>query len=121
MRKSFALVVFYFYLTAAANLIEVSGVAAAWGVQAPVGVTTAAGEVSQELQNIQIGAGPLQTLISVFTAVASTIEVVGRGVLALPLFFDSMGVPGPLTAFLFAPAVVIVGRDILHAVSGRFQ
>lgn len=121
MRKTFALVVFYFYLTGAANLIEVTGVAAAWGVNSPVGVTTAVADVTQELQSIKFGTGPLETLIAVFTAVAGTIEAIGRGIFALPLFLDSMGVPTPFTAFLFAPAIVLLGRDIIHAVSGRFQ
>lgn len=121
MRKSFALVVFYFYLTAAANLIEVTGVSAAWGVEAPVGVTTAVADVTQELRTIDTGLNLLETLIAVFSAVAGTIEAMGRGVFALPLFLDSIGVPTPFVAFLFAPAVVLVARDIMHALSGRFS
>jgi len=121
MRKTFALTVFYFYLSAAAVLIEVSGVAAAWGVESPTGVTAAIDKVTAELSNITTGTGLFETLISVFVAATRTMEVVGSAVFALPRFLTSAGVPGPFVAFLFAPAVVIVGRDILHTLSGRFQ
>jgi len=120
MRKTFALTVFYFYLTAAAVLVEVSGVAAAWGVESPTGVTDATDKVTAELSNISTNTGLFETLLNVFVAVTGSVEVLAAGVFALPTFLTSAGVPGPFVAFLFAPAVVIVGRDILHTLSGRF-
>jgi hypothetical protein len=122
MRKTWALVVFYFYLTGAAVLIEVTGVAAAWGVKSPVGITSAASDIQTEISNIG-GSGIsalFETLVAIFVSVTSTVEILARGAFALPLFFEAMGVPDPFVAFIFAPLGVIVARDLLHALSGRF-
>lgn len=122
MRKTWALVVFYFYLSGAAVLIEVTGVAAAWGVESPTGITSAAGDIQAEVSNIG-GSGIsalFETLVAIFVSVTSTVEILARGAFALPLFFRSLGVPDPFVAFIFAPLGVIVARDLLHALSGRF-
>jgi len=120
MRKTFAITIFYLYLTAAANLLEIIGLTEAWGVGTPVGVTTQADKVVKEAKTIDVGVSILESLISVFSAAASTLEGIARAVFALPLFLESMGIPDPFVAFFMAPAAVIVGRDILHALSGRF-
>jgi hypothetical protein len=41
-------------------------------------------------------------------------------VFAGPLLLSAAGVPDVFVVFLFAPAALIVGRGIIHALTGRF-
>jgi hypothetical protein len=120
MRKSFAIAIFLIYFNSAAVLLEVTGVTASWGVASPTGTVQALAEAQQAMNGIQASGGLADTLYGSFTAVASAIEAVGRGVIAGPLLLTAAGVPSPFVVFLFAPAALIVGRDIMHALSGRF-
>jgi len=120
MRKTWAISIFLIYFNAAALLLEVTGVAAAWGVESPTGTTAALGDAQQAMNGIQASGGLADTLFGSFAAAAAAIEAVGRAVIAGPLLLASAGVPEPFVAFLFAPAALIVGRGILHALTGRF-
>jgi len=120
MRKTFAVGVFYIYLTAASVLIEVTGVASAWGVDSPTGFTNAVSKVESRFGEIDPSGGLGDTLFGTFTAVASIIETLGTLAFALPNFMRSMGIPDPFVAFLMAPMFLLVGRGIIHALTGRF-
>jgi len=120
MRKSFAITIFLIYFNAAAILLEVTGVTASWGVGSPTGTVAALSDAQAAMNGIQASGGLADTLYGSFTAAGSAIEAVGRGVIAGPLLLTAAGVPGPFVAFVFAPAALIVGRDILHALTGRF-
>ena len=43
-----------------------------------------------------------------------------RAVVAGPLLLSAAGIPDPFVAFLFAPAGLVIGRAIIHALTGRF-
>jgi len=120
MRKSWAITIFLIYFNSAALLIEVTGVSAAWGVESPTGTTAALGDAQAAMNGIQASGGLADTLFGSFAAAAAAVEAIGRAVIAGPLLLSSAGVPGPFVAFLFAPAALIVGRDVLHALTGRF-
>ena len=120
MRKTWGIAIFLIYFNAAALLIEVTGVAASWDVKSPTGTTAALGDAQQAMNGIQASGGLADTLFGSFAAAAAAIEAVGRAVIAGPLLLASAGVPEPFVAFLFAPAALIVGRGILHALTGRF-
>lgn len=120
MRKIWAISIFLIYFNAAALLLEVTGVAAAWGVQSPTGATAALGEAQAAMNGIQASGGLADTLFGSFAAAAAATEAVGRAIVAGPLLLAAAGVPDPLVAFLFAPAALIIGRGIIHALTGRF-
>lgn len=120
MKKIWAITMFLIYFNAAAVLLELSGVTAAWGVSSPTGTTAALDESIAAMNGLQASGGLADTLFGSFAAAASAIEAVGRAIVAGPLLLASAGIPQPLVAFLFAPAALIVGRGILHALTGRF-
>jgi len=120
MRKTWAITIFMIYFNAAAILLEVTGVTAAWGIESPTGTTAALDDAIAAMNGIQASGGLADTLFGSFAAAGSLIEAVGRGIIAGPLLFNAAGVPAPFTAFLFAPAALIIGRGIIHALTGRF-
>lgn len=120
MRKTFAIAVFYIYLTAGAVLLEVVGMTAAWGVESPTGVTSALGETRQNFREINAAGGLEDTLFGSFSAAGDLVQVLGSLLFALPKFLISIGVPDPFVVFLTAPMFLIVGRGIIHALTGRF-
>lgn len=120
MRKIWAIAVFMIYFNAAAVLIEVTGVTAAWGVESPTGTTAALSDAVEAMNGIQASGGLADTLFGSFAAAASAIEAVGRAIIAGPLLLASAGVPEPFVAFLFAPVALLIGRGVLHALTGRF-
>lgn len=120
MRKVWAIAAFLIYFNAAAVLLEVTGVTAAWGVASPTGTTEALADAQASMNGIRASGGLADTLFGSFAAAGSAIEAVGRAIIAGPLLLTAAGVPAPFTAFLFAPAALIVGRGILHALTGRF-
>lgn len=120
MRKVWAIAAFLIYFNAAALLLEVSGVTAAWGVASPTGTTAALGDAQAAMNGIEASGGLGDTLFGSFAAAASAVEAVGRAIVAGPLLLAAAGIPEPFVAFLFAPVALIIGRGILHAVTGRF-
>jgi len=120
MRKIWAITAFLIYFNAAAVLLEVTGVTAAWGVESPTGTVDALGDAQASMNGIQAAGGLADTLFGSFAAAASAVEAVGRAIVAGPLLLNAAGIPAPFVAFLFAPVALIVGRAILHALTGRF-
>lgn len=120
MRKTWAIAAFLLYFNAATVLLEVAGVTAAWGVESPTGTVAALGDAQAAMNGIQASGGLADTLFGSFAAAASVVEAVGRALVAGPLLLASAGIPEPFVAFLFAPVALIVGRGILHALTGRF-
>ncbi|RAW44064.1 hypothetical protein DQW50_16190 [Halorubrum sp. 48-1-W] len=120
MRKSWAITTFMLFFNGGAVLLEVTGVTAAWGVESPTGTTAALGDAQAAMNGIQASGGLADTLFGSFAAAANAVEAIGRAVIAGPLLMAAAGIPEPFLVFLFAPAGLIVGRDILHALTGRF-
>jgi hypothetical protein len=120
MRKIWAVAGFLIYFNAGAVLLEATGVTAAWGVESPTGTTQALADAQAAVNGIQASGGLADTLFGSFAAAASVVEAVGRAIIAGPLLLSAAGIPDPFVAFLFAPAALLVGRGILHALTGRF-
>lgn len=119
LRRTPAIVIFFIFFSAGASLLEVSGTTAAMGVEAPVGVTTALDEATASMNNISASEGIADTLFGAFVTAARSMEALGRGVFAGPILLTSAGIPSPIVVFLFAPAAIIVGLDIIHYLTGR--
>ena len=120
MRKIWAIAIFLIYFNAAAVLLEAAGVTGAWGVESPTGTTAALADAQAAMNGIQASGGLADTLFGSFAAAASVVEAVGRGIIAGPLLLSAAGIPDPFVAFVFAPAGLLVGRSIIHALTGRF-
>lgn len=120
MRKIWAITIFLIYFDAFAVLLEVSGITAAWGVKSPTGTTAALADAQAAMNGIQASGGLSDTLFGLFIAAGSAVEAVGRALLAGPLLLSAAGIPDPLVVFLFAPVPIVIGRAILHALTGRF-
>ncbi|MDR9381146.1 MAG: hypothetical protein RI560_05665 [Natronomonas sp.] len=120
MRKTWAIAIFFIYFNAAAVLLEVTGVTAAWGVKSPTGTVAALDDAIAAMNGIQASGGLADTLFGLFVAGGSALEAVGRAVVAGPLLLNAAGIPSPFVAFLFSPVALIIGRGLLHALTGRF-
>jgi len=120
MRKTWAITIFLIFFNSGAVLLEVTGVTAAWGVESPTGTVAALTDAQEAMNGLRASGGLADTLFGSFAAAASAVEAVGRAVFAGPILLTNAGVPEPFVVFLFAPAALIIGRDILHALTGRF-
>lgn len=118
-RVTTIIVVFFVYFTAAANLLEVTGLAAAMGATTNFTAGSEFTAAVGALENIQAGSGLTDTLIGIYTGVTSAMRAFVAGVTAGPRLLINAGVPASFVAFLFAPATVWVGIDIAYYLSGR--
>lgn len=119
MRKSTNIVVFYLFFTGAAALLETAQITTAMGVSVDGSVPAKLEKAKQQMSTIESGGGFGETLWGLYNAVASSVEVMFAAVSAGPRLLTNAGVPPEITAFLFAPAVIIIGVDIAYALSGR--
>jgi len=119
MRRTFKIVIFYFFLTGAANLLRAAGVTAAMGVGVPGGVSGTRGEVEQASRQLA-GADTGDNLFGLITGVADTVGTISKAAFALPDLLGAAGVPSAIIAFLFAPLVIVVAYDAAHLLTGRF-
>lgn len=118
MRRTFKLVVFYLFLTGAANLLGAAGVTQAMGVE--VGAFSNAGEKSKQAASGLAGADTGDSLFGLITGVAESVSTIFEAAFALPDLLGAIGVPGPIVGFLFAPLVIVVAYDGAHLLTGRF-
>lgn len=113
------MVVFYLFLDAASVMFEASGVAEDMGIQAETGVTTKLTRAVEAIETIQPGGGLGETLFALYVSVTNSLQAFFAGVFAGPVMLHNLGAPTWVLAFLFAPASVYVGIDIIYALTGR--
>lgn len=118
-RVSTTIIVFFTFFTAASNLFEETGVTAAMGINTGVSAGQKLNEALTAMEQIRGSAGTVESLFSIYAMIGSTLEAFFVGVSAGPRILAAAGVPGFLLAFLFAPAVIFVGIDLIYALSGR--
>jgi len=93
MRKTPTIVVFFIFFSAAATMMEVSGLTAAMGVESPTGTVEALQQAQTAMSQISASEGASETLFGSFVAGGSVMEAMGRGVFAGPLLLTAAGVP----------------------------
>ena len=118
-RITTVIIVFFVFFTAAANLLELTGLAAAMGVSTEFTAGSEFRDAVTALQTIQAGSGLTDTLIGIYTGVTNGARAFVAGVTAGPRLLVNAGVPAMFVGFLFAPAVVWMGIDIAYYLSGR--
>lgn len=119
MRRSPAIVVFFIYFTAAANVLETVGLTGAMGITTGVTASERLADAQTAAAQVTAGGGFADSLFGIYTAVTSTMRAVVAGVSAGPRLLMAAGIPEWAVVFLFAPAAVIVGLDIVYYLSGR--
>ena len=119
MRRSPAIVVFFIYFTAAANVLETVGLTDAMGISTGVTASDRLAEAQAAAASVRTGGGFADSLFGIYNAVAATMQAVVAGVGAGPRLLTGAGIPEWAVVFLFAPAAVIVGLDIVYYLSGR--
>lgn len=119
MRKTTKLVVFLIMLHAAAGLLSASGVAADMGVLPDPGGDKRVGDAQSAAESVKAEGGIADTLFALYTSVTDSIRTVFNTVFALEIMLANLGIPVYVTAFLAAPVPIIVGMDIVYALTGR--
>lgn len=112
-------VIFLLFLNAVPSLLLASGVAEDMGIDPSISGGDAIGEANSELRNIEPSGGFAGTLFQLYTSVTGPIKILLEVVVGGPLMFISLGVPGWLVDFVFAPQYVVVGGAIIYSLSGR--
>lgn len=119
MRKSTNIVVFYLYFTGAATLLEVAGITAAMGTSVKGSVPQKLQEAEATFEAFDTSGGFGETLFGLYNSVANVAEVMFAAVTAGPRLITNAGVPVEIVTFLFLPAGIIVGADIIYVLAGR--
>jgi len=119
MRISLKVTVFLVLLNASAGMIGQMGVAGDMGVDPTVGGDERIQEANQTAGEVQSGEGFGDTLFGVFASVSGLFGTVFSLVFAGPTMLANIGIPGPIVAFLFAPAYLLVAADVAYILSGR--
>ena len=119
MRISMKIAIVLVFLNSAAELMRTTGIAEAMGANPEPGAAAEMRAALDALRNIQPSGGFDQTLFQLFISVTGSFRAVFKFVLAGPSMLINIGIPEPLVFFLFAPAALIIGRDIAFLLTGR--
>jgi len=120
MRISMKIAIVLVFLNSAAELMRTTGIAEAMGVNPSPGAAAKMQEALKAARNINRGGGGFgDTLFQLFVAVTNSFEAIFEFVLAGPSMLINIGIPEPLVFFLFAPAALIIGRDVAYLLTGR--
>jgi hypothetical protein len=119
MRKTTKLVVFLVMLHAAAAFLAASGVAADMGAMPDPGGGEKVDTATSEAESVKAEGGIADTLFALYTSVTSSIMGVLRAAFALEIMLTNLGIPAYVTAFVAAPIPIIVGMDVVYALTGR--
>jgi hypothetical protein len=119
MRYSTRVVVFLLFLNAAAGAFVASGAAGDWGISPTPGGDEVIEQANESATSIQGDGGFAQTLFGAFAGAANAFESIFAVVFAGPLMLSNLGVPGWLVGFVFAPAYLLVGIDLVYILTQR--
>ena len=119
MRITTSIVMFYIWLTAAANLIESTGMTDAFGVATSTSVGEELGDAVDALGQVSGGGVAAESLLGVFSVVTESISAFSAGLTAGPRVMSSLGVPMAIVVFVHAPVALLAARLGIYALSGR--
>lgn len=119
MKITTSVVMFYLWLTAAANLIEVTGVASAMGVDTGVHAGDRLHDAVSALGQVQGGGGAAESLLGVFNLISNSVWTFTSALSAGPRILSGLGIPIEIVIFLHAPVALFAARLGIYALSGR--
>lgn len=122
MRRATSMIL-VFMLFANSTAIVLDSSASGWSDEANqdvnLGATEEIAELRTDLRTIQTSGGFAETLFATLSSVGNTIEAILKSTYAAPEMISNVGVPGWLTAFMFAPLALVVGLDFVYFITGR--
>lgn len=107
------------FLNSAAELMRASGWAASAGIDPDPGATSEMQQALDAAGNIRPGGGFGETLFALYISLTKTFFAIFEFIFSAPKMLINLGIPSFVVAFLFAPAALIVGRDIAYLLMGR--
>jgi len=119
MKITTSIMMFYVWLTAAANLLESTGIAGALGVETSTSVAKEINDAVTALGDVSGGGVAAESLLGVFTVLANSVQAFTAGLTAGPRLLSSIGLPIEFVIFLHAPVALLTARLGIYALSGR--
>lgn len=119
MRPTIQIVIFLVLLNLAAGLITASGLGAALAINPEVGGNDAVSDTQDEASSVEPSQGRLDTLFSLFTSTADTMNSIFKLVFYGPAMLANIGIPSFITTFIFGAAGIVVAADVIHYLAGR--
>ena len=119
MRISMKIAIVLVFLNSAAELMRTTGIAEAMGVNPEPGAAAKLQEAQEAARNIEPGGGFGETLFALYISLTKTFFAIFEFVFSAPQMLINLGLPTYLVAFLFAPAALVVGRDVAYLLMGR--
>lgn len=119
MRPTIQIVIFLVLLNLAAGLITASGLGAALAINPEVGGDQAVESSQENASQVEPSQGRLDTLFSLFTSTAGTMNDIFKLVFYGPVMLSNIGIPAFITNFLFGAAGIVVAVDVIHYLAGR--
>ena len=119
MRITLSVVLFYVWLTATAALLEGIGWLESIGVTSTAGAGDTLSDGIAELNDIEAGNLAVESLISIYLVLTTTVESFLQALTAGPRIMLNLGVPLEFVAFVHAPLALLAGRFLIFMLSGR--
>lgn len=119
MKITTSIVLFYVWLTAAANLLVEIGFAEALGIPLQTSAGESFGDAVAALGDIQAGGLSGESLLGVFTVISNSVEGFLVALTMGPRFMINLGIPSVFVVFLHAPIGLLGARLLIYSLSGR--
>jgi len=119
MRITTGIIMFYLWLTGAANLLESTGISAAMGLSTSYSAGAKLEEAVDALGSISGGGLAVEELIGIFVLLARAVEAFAAGLTAGPRLMAAMGIPTAIVVFIHIPVALFAARLGIYALSGR--
>jgi len=117
-RVAINVLMFYTWLTAAANVLVATGIADSWGVDLPNNHEKF-DQAGNQMSDVDVSGNIVESFTNIALAGFNTMEGVLGVVTAAPRVMAALGVPAPLVTFLHAPLALVVGLTLFHILTGR--
>ena len=119
LRITTSVIMFYVWLTGAANLLEVTGISAQMGVRTEYGAAKAIQDSVQALGQVTGSGISFESLIAIFIVIAKAIQAFTGALTAAPRLMVAMGIPTPIAVFIHVPVALLSARLGIYVLSGR--
>lgn len=119
MRITTSVVLFYIWLTAAANLLIETGFASAMGIALNTSAGDQLAEAVQALGDIEAGGLSAESLLGVYTVVTSAANGFLVGLTAAPRIMIGLGIPLVFVTFIHAPLGLLAARFGIYMLAER--
>lgn len=119
LRITTSIVMFYIWLTGAANLLEATGISSELGISTTYGAASKFKEAVAALGDVAAGGISFQSMVAIFIALASAIQSFVGALTAAPRLMVAMGIPLSIAVFLHVPVALLSARLGIYALTGR--